>query len=431
MGNDKCTFKDKFEEYMKNFLCRLLRHDFVVSYINNFFTKNERTYYSFFMLMKVLGAHKDPKFQTNYWSDCYIYFYEKLGIHGILFIPLLLSKGSTDDKKKIIKKYLNEHINNTKEKITVNSNLVINLLEFKKVILTYVSCVSTRGLENVIKAMDNDKTQAEFLQNPEIKEEIKNYRKYFSNHLVENFVDVLLRPYSRQNYYVNAGKFIDDNIDFLTDDRNIRMRLKEFSEKQNEISKLFKDNILEKNKKFDIQNKLSQIDKRNENLRRNKEDLNNDISDIGGGFAYNDNTIKLNNNNKKSNNNNQIINTKLEQSDISKSKNIIESRQLLYNSNFSDLKLNEPLKVNESINNNIKSGKENKNINEIKKNLKNSNKNNNISLNMADFEVKDENVVRPLDMKVNNKINNKLNNTDSFSNFEESFKEENIPKVID
>ena len=79
--------------------------------------------------------------------------------------------------------------------------------------------------------MDNDKTQTEFLQNPEIKEEIKNYRKYFSNHLVESFVDVLLRPYSRQNYYVNAGKFIDDNIDFLTDDKNIRQRLREFSEK--------------------------------------------------------------------------------------------------------------------------------------------------------------------------------------------------------
>ena len=263
MGNDKCTFKDKYEEYMKNFLCRLLRHDFVVSYINNFFTKNERTYYSFFMLMKVLGAHKDPKFQTNYWSDCYIYFYEKLGIHGILFIPLLLSKGSTDDKKKIIKKYLNEHINNTKEKITLNSNLVINLLEFKKVILTYVSCVSTRGLENVIKAMDNDKTQTEFLQNPEIKEEIKNYRKYFSNHLVESFVDVLLRPYSRQNYYVNAGKFIDDNIDFLTDDKNIRLRLKEFSEKQKKISDLFKTTnlLLRKNERLDI-DKLEQLEKK-------------------------------------------------------------------------------------------------------------------------------------------------------------------------
>ena len=78
---------------------------------------------------------------------------------------LLLSKGSTDDKKKIIKKYLNEHINNTKEKITINSNLVINLLEFKKVILTYISCVSTRGLENVIKALDNDPKEAEFLNN--------------------------------------------------------------------------------------------------------------------------------------------------------------------------------------------------------------------------------------------------------------------------
>ena len=368
MGNDKCTFKDKFEEYMKNFLCRLLRHDFVVSYINNFFTKNERTYYSFFMLMKVLGAHKDPKFQTNYWSDCYIYFYEKLGIHGILFIPLLLSKGSTDDKKKIIKKYLNEHINNTKEKITLNSNLVINLLEFKKVILTYVSCVSTRGLENVIKAMDNDKTQTEFLQNPEIKEEIKNYRKYFSNHLVESFVDVLLRPYSRQNYYVNAGKFIDDNIDFLTDDKNIRQRLREFSEKQSEISGLFKEKILAKNKTFDIQNKLEQIDNKTELFGGNKEQFNYDRSDIGGGITNDNNNINIintnknninNNTNIKINTNSNIINTKLEQNDFSKSKNIIDNSKLLFSSKSSNLNLDEPIKINESINNHIRIGKEN------------------------------------------------------------------------
>ena len=181
MGNIQYTFTDKYEEYMQNFLCRLLRHDFVVSYINDFFNQNERTYYSFFMLMKVLGAHKNLKFQTNYWSDCYIYFYEKLGIHGILFIPLLLSKGSTLEKKKVIKKYLNEHINNTKERLLYNSNLVINLLEFKKVILTYISCVSTRGLENVIKAMDNDPEEKKFLQQPNIKEEIKNYRLLYSN----------------------------------------------------------------------------------------------------------------------------------------------------------------------------------------------------------------------------------------------------------
>ena len=446
MGNDKCTFKDKYEEYMKNFLCRLLRHDFVVSYINNFFTKNERTYYSFFMLMKVLGAHKDPKFQTNYWSDCYIYFYEKLGIHGILFIPLLLSKGSTDDKKKIIKKYLNEHINNTKEKITLNSNLVINLLEFKKVILTYVSCVSTRGLENVIKAMDNDKTQTEFLQNPEIKEEIKNYRKYFSNHLVESFVDVLLRPYSRQNYYVNAGKFIDDNIDFLTDDKNIRQRLREFSEKQSEISGLFKEKILAKNKTFDIQNKLEQIDNKTELFGRNKEQFNYDRSDIGGGITNDNNNINIintnknninNNTNTKINNNSNIINTKLEQNDFSKSKNITDNSKLLFSSKSSNLNLDEPIKINESINNHIRIGKENKNMNEIKKNKRiqnNINNNNNsgkISFNMADFEVKDENVVKPLDIKGNNNINNKKDDNDSFSNFEESIKDEDIPKVID
>ena len=88
---------------MQNFLCRLLLHDFVVSYINDFFNQNGGTYYSYFMLMKVLGAHKNLKFQTNHRSDCYIYFYEKLGIHGILFIPLLLSKGSTDDKKNFKK----------------------------------------------------------------------------------------------------------------------------------------------------------------------------------------------------------------------------------------------------------------------------------------------------------------------------------------
>ena len=185
MGQKQPGFNEKFEEYMQNFYCRLLRHDFVVSYINDFFNQNERTYYSFFMLMKVLGAHKNLKFQTNYWSDCYIYFYEKLGIHGILFIPLLLSKGSTDDKKKIIKKYLNEHINNTKERITANSNLVINLLEFKKVILTYISCVSTRGLENVIKAINNDPKESEILKDKEKIDEIKNIDYYILINLLK------------------------------------------------------------------------------------------------------------------------------------------------------------------------------------------------------------------------------------------------------
>ena len=439
MGKIQSTFNDKYEEYMQNFLCRLLRHDFVVSYINDFFEKNERTYYSFFMLMKVLGAHTDLKFQTNYWSDCYIYFYEKLGIHGILFIPLLLSKGSTDDKKKIIKKYLNEHINNTKERITLNWNLVINLLEFKKVILTYISCVSTRGLENVIKAMDNNPKEAEFLSKPEIKKEIKDYRKLYSNQLVESFVDVLLRPYSRQNYYVNAGKFIDDNIDFLTDDKSIRSRLYEFSKKQEDISKLFQETNLIINNSDDMNNKLRQFDnniKEKDLLQgqlKDFEDINNrDLSDIGGGLNDITNKIKTNS---------QILNNKSsEQNDIKK--NFISESNININEHSKIISESIKGKENKNINNNFN------NINTIKKTAKfQDNKNNNygnsVSFNMNDWSIREENAVKPLDMKKNNNnintniintntINNKnIINNDSLSDFEESFKEEKIPKNID
>ena len=439
MGKIQSTFNDKYEEYMQNFLCRLLRHDFVVSYINDFFEKNERTYYSFFMLMKVLGAHTDLKFQTNYWSDCYIYFYEKLGIHGILFIPLLLSKGCTDDKKKIIKKYLNEHINNTKERITLNSNLVINLLEFKKVILTYISCVSTRGLENVIKAMDNNPKEAEFLSKPEIKKEIKDYRKLYSNQLVESFVDVLLRPYSRQNYYVNAGKFIDDNIDFLTDDKSIRLRLYEFSKKQEDISKLYEKTNLIINNNDDMNNKLRQFDNniKEKDLLQGQlkefEDINNrDLSDIGGGLNDITNKIKTNS---------QILNNKSsEQNDIKK--NFISESNININEHSKIISESIKGKENKNINNNFN------NINTIKKTAKfQDNKKNNygnsVSFNMNDWSIREENAVKPLDMKKNNNnintniintntINNKnIINNDSLSDFEESFKEEKIPKNID
>ena len=439
MGKIQSTFNDKYEEYMQNFLCRLLRHDFVVSYINDFFEKNERTYYSFFMLMKVLGAHTDLKFQTNYWSDCYIYFYEKLGIHGILFIPLLLSKGCTDDKKKIIKKYLNEHINNTKERITLNSNLVINLLEFKKVILTYISCVSTRGLENVIKAMDNNPKEAEFLSKPEVKKEIKDYRKLYSNQLVESFVDVLLRPYSRQNYYVNAGKFIDDNIDFLTDDKSIRLRLYEFSKKQEDISILYQKTNLIINNNDDMNNKLRQFDNniKEKDLLQGQlkefEDINNrDLSDIGGGLNDITNKIKTNS---------QILNNKSsEQNDIKK--NFISESNININEHSKIISESIKGKENKNINNNFN------NINTIKNTAKfQDNKNNNygnsVSFNMNDWSIREENAVKPLDMKKNNNnintniintntINNKnIINNDSLSDFEESFKEEKIPKNID
>ena len=407
MGNKQKNFNDKYEDYMQNFLCRLLRHDFVVSYVNDFFNKTEQTYYSFFMLMKVLGAHTNLKFQTNYWSDCYIYFYEKLGVHGILFIPLLLCKGSTDDKKKIIKKYLNEHINSTRERITVNSNLVLNLIEFKKVILTYVSCISTRALENVIKAMDNDPKESTFLKDPERKKEIKLYRVLYSNQLVESFVEVLLRPYSRQNYYVNAGKFIDDNIDFLTNDKKIRLRLREFSLKQKEIS-----DLLKRTSPFEP------------------------YGNIRGQNIINRNGFQEESNILYSNNNIPNYNYYINQNPNRPFTNYYEVPK----NNNNGFSLNtKPHLLNEIITTN-ESGKRNyiefpKN-NVIKERLKGGDNNQNNLINLpfkrGEWEMGNGNNVRQFDMKSNNsnmRVNNFPKNITS-SDFDESFRDENFPKKI-
>ena len=407
MGNKQKNFNDKYEDYMQNFLCRLLRHDFVVSYVNDFFNKTEQTYYSFFMLMKVLGAHTNLKFQTNYWSDCYIYFYEKLGVHGILFIPLLLCKGSTDDKKKIIKKYLNEHINSTRERITVNSNLVLNLIEFKKVILTYVSCISTRALENVIKAMDNDPKESTFLKDPERKKEIKLYRVLYSNQLVESFVEVLLRPYSRQNYYVNAGKFIDDNIDFLTNDKKIRLRLREFSLKQKEIS-----DLLKRTSPFETYGNIRGQNIINRNGFQEESNIlysNNNIPNYNYYINQNPNRPFTNYYEVPKNNNNGFsLNTKPHL-------------------------LNEIITTNESGRRNYIEFPKN---NVIKERLKGGDNNQNNLINLPfksrEWEMGNGNNVRQFDMKSNNsnmRVNNFPKNITS-SDFDESFRDENFPKKI-
>ena len=401
MGTTQKKFTDIYEEYMQNFLCRLLRHDFVVSYINDFFNQNERTYYSFFMLMKVLGAHTNLKFQTNYWSDCYIYFYEKLGIHGILFIPLLLSKGSTDDKKKIIKKYLNEHINNTTERITVNSKLVINLLEFKKVILTYISCISTRGLENVIKAMHNDPKESAILKDN--KDEIKTLRLFYSNQLVESFVDVLLRPYSRQNYYVNAGKFIDDNIDFLTDDKKIRLRLYEFSEKQIEISE-----SLKKANPFEI---ISNMRGQND-INKNEND-DDDSNNLSNNNITNNNEIMKSSRNKLINDENTQIR--------------VRDKKGEFPLNTESLNLNEPLRTLESARKGIIENPKNINISQKSK------PSINLTLKSGDWDVRNENSIKQIEIKSVNSTKNQViseNKNFTMSDFEESFREENVPKKI-
>ena len=191
------------------------------------------------------------------------------------------------------------------------------------------------------------------------------------------------------------------------------------------------------NNSDDMNNKLRQFDNNikekdlPEGQIKDFEEINNkDISDIGGGL--NDVT------NLKIKTNSQIINNKsLEQNDIKK--NIVSN---------SNININEQSKI---FNDSIK-GKENKNINinNLKKSAKfpgdkinNNNYGSSVSFNMNDWSIREENVVKPLDMKNNNNnintniintniINNKIiTNNNSISDFEESFKEEKIPKNID
>ena len=80
--------------------------------------------------------------------------------------------------------------------------------------------------------------------------------------------------------YVNAGKFIDDNIDFLTDDKKIRLRLREFSLKQKEIS-----DLLQRANPFDIISNM-RVQNRIDNNQDEESNYFNNITNI------NDNNIK-------------------------------------------------------------------------------------------------------------------------------------------
>jgi hypothetical protein len=227
---------------------------------------------------------------------------------------------------------------------------------------------------------------------------------------VESFIDVLLRPYSRQNYYVNAGKFIDDNIDFLTDDKKIRERLAEFSSKQNEISKQLKQT-----RSLDL---YSNVRGQNENNKNEAMDDSN---------LFNNNNITNFNDNSKINTNRPLINYN-DNNQTSKTK---EKKQFPINSEFENL--NEPEKSNGSRREMIEYPKNNI----IKEKLKggDNDKNNNsinISFKSGDWDVRNENSINQIDIKSNsskNKPNDEPKNI-TMSDFEESFREENVPKKI-
>ena len=242
--------EDILEHEMSKFLYHLIRHDFVVSHIEEYLHNETKTYYEFLSLTKILGIHTDINFQVTFWENCYVNYNDKNGIDGILFIFLLLSNGDLESKCNYIKEYLAININHSKENKSFQ-NLVMNLVEFKKIMLTYISCITNIAFESYINSRRTTYNLIGF----------DKYREYFSLEKIENFTNCLLELYTNKKNFVNVGKFFDDNIELLSNDKKIRIVIKEYYEKEKD-----RDNIIQMMKK-NIQKDEDEILNEDENSK--------------------------------------------------------------------------------------------------------------------------------------------------------------------
>lgn len=243
MGSCSKKSTDIIEHVMSKFLYRVIRHDFVVSHIEDYIHKDLKSYYDFFNLTKVLGIHTDLHFQVTYWEDCYVNFVNKNGIDGILLVPLLLCNGARKVKLNYVKLYLAVNINHSKDKDATN-NLIINLNVFKKIIYTFFACLTHVACNAFIKSHEHDENE-EYQNDDNLDcQEMKFYKDIFSEKNIENFTLYLLKPYTKKNFYVNAGKFFDENIDFLTNDKKIRNYIQQHIKNINNIIKVEENNEL-------------------------------------------------------------------------------------------------------------------------------------------------------------------------------------------
>ena len=231
MGCSNAHFEDIIEKIMSQFFFRKIRHDFTVSHIEDYIHKPVKTYYEFLSLIKVLGVHNDIDFQNTFWEKCYVTHIDKYGIDGVLFLPLLLCNGDIRTKLDYIKEYLSVNINHSKEANL--STLIMTLNDFQNIIFTYLSCLTTIAFEsyiNVNSIEDSINNPANVNSDKKI-QELEKFQQCFSPQQIEFFTKRILRPYSKKNFYVNAGKFLQDNIDLLVDDNLIRNMIIEWYEK--------------------------------------------------------------------------------------------------------------------------------------------------------------------------------------------------------
>ena len=79
----------------------------------------------------------------------------------------------------------------------------------------------------------------EYISNPEIDEEtrkLEQLKQIYSKENIEIFTKKQIKPYSRKNFYVNAGKWFSDKIEWLIDDKKIRESIKKFRKFDDKLS---------------------------------------------------------------------------------------------------------------------------------------------------------------------------------------------------
>lgn len=227
MGTTGSKLEGKIDEKMEKFFFRVIPHEYIVTHIEDFiqdYIEKKTNYYDFQCLIKVIGIHDDLSFQNDFWEKCYVWHTDKYGLDGILLIPLFLCQGEKDLKLEYVKEYMSKYIKHEKE--FNRKNLIINLTQFYNIMYTYFSCIASVPLNYLEGKLKESKKQKE-----EKIKKMNEFKLIYSNETVTQFTNYLIKGYSRKNFYVNAGKFFEDRIESLTDDKKIREEIKEFYKK--------------------------------------------------------------------------------------------------------------------------------------------------------------------------------------------------------
>jgi hypothetical protein len=239
------------EDFMNDFYFRLIDHEFIKARIKELKSNTTICYSDYWELTKKIGIHTSLTKQTEFWESVFVN-YSDISIDGILFVFLLLSEGTIEEKRKELKAYLWTNIIHSKE--PQKEKLILNLEQFKNIFFVYFSALTHIAVNTVCHTKDGQD------QNDQRIKEI------FNENNIEDFVDRMMMKYSKKQFFINAGKFLDENIELLTKDSLIREAVYNIyaNVQRKEMSVDEKANILSDGNKepVDINDSISRMKKK-------------------------------------------------------------------------------------------------------------------------------------------------------------------------